>query len=193
MAQSLDQTNQPNTRVQPLIAVRGIIRPGGVNAPIFEQDGQVVSISSGADDAGSVPVLGPNGQLDPSMIPPITGPYIEGTPGEDVQAGDFVYCSEIDGLLYLADWSAANAFQAVGFMLVTAPAGQPLAAYSTSGQDKFLNGLTPGARYYGDPANPGGVTSTLPKGAGVLSQFLGYAVSSTSIDVDITDSIVLAS
>ena len=132
---------------------------------------------------------GPGGTIDPSLLP--ASGAATAVSGENLAAGDFVYIKASDSKLYKAVWSAGGN-QAIGYVLnsFTAPA---VATYYDSGQNTSLTGLTAGTRYYGDKTTPGGVTLTVPTGAGVLSQLLGTSASTTAIEVNIEDSIILAS
>jgi hypothetical protein len=129
------------------------------------------------------------GLIDPSLLP--EGDAATAVAGEGISAGAYVYIKASDGKLYNAVWSSGGN-QAIGFVtasyLVTATA-----TYYDGGQNTALTGLTAGSRYYGDKATAGGVTLTVPVGAGVLSQFLGYASSTTAIESQIEDAIILAS
>lgn len=128
------------------------------------------------------------GTIDPSLLP--ASGAATAVSGENLAAGDFVYIKASDGFLYKAVWSAGGN-QAIGFVLSSyiAPA---VATYYDSGQNTSVT-VVAGTRYYGDKATPGGVTAVVPTGAGVLSQLLGTSVSTTAIEVNIEDSIILAS
>ena len=129
------------------------------------------------------------GTIDPTLLP--ASGAASAVSGENLAAGDFVYIKASDGFLYKAVWSAGGN-QAIGYVLASfiAPA---VATYYEGGQNTSLTGLTAGTRYYGDKATPGGATLTVPTGAGVLSQLLGTSASTTAIEVNIEDSIILAS
>lgn len=129
------------------------------------------------------------GTIDPTLLP--ASGASTAVSGENLAAGDFVYIKSSDSKLYKAVWSSGGN-QAIGYVLTsyTAPA---VATYYEGGQNNSLTGLTAGTRYYGDSATAGGVTLTVPTGVGVLSQLLGTSVSTTAIEVNIEDSIILAS
>ncbi len=136
----------------------------------------------------------PGGTIDPSLLP-ASGASTALT-GEAIAAGAFVYIkagiSPPVPTLYNAVWSSGGN-QAIGYVLLSYPTPGTMATYYNSGQNTSLSTLTAGLRYYGDSATPGGVTAVVPTGAGTLSQFLGTSVSDTAIEVNIEDSIILAS
>lgn len=132
---------------------------------------------------------GPGGTIDASLLP--AGEAQTATAGEDITAGAFVYIKASDGKLYNAVW-ASGGNQAIGFVLNSFLLGATATFYD-NGMNSSLTGLTVGSRYYGDKTTAGGVTATVPTGAGVLAQFLGTAVTTSVLEVDLMDSIILAS
>jgi hypothetical protein len=129
------------------------------------------------------------GTIDPSLLP--ASGAATAVAGEALSAGAFVYVKASDSKLYNAVWSSGGN-QAIGFVLNSYISGAT-ATYYDSGQNTSLTSLTAGTRYYGDPTTAGAATATVPTGAGVLAQLLGTSVSTTAIEVNIEDSIVLAS
>lgn len=129
------------------------------------------------------------GTIDPSLLP--ASGAATATAGEALAAGDFVYIKASDGNLYKAVWSSGGN-QAIGFVLNSYSSSATATYYSVGAQNTALSSLTTGARYYGDNTTAGGVTATVPTGTGVLSQFIGYAVSTTAIEVQLADAIILA-
>jgi len=149
---------------------------------------EVIATETGPT-AESIVSTGPGGTIDPSLLP-VSGASTA-VAGEALNAGAYVYIKASDGKLYNAVWSSGGN-QAIAFVLASyAPAAT--ATYYDSGANTALSGLSTGVRYYGDKTTAGGVTLTVPVGAGVLSQFLGYAASVTAIESDIADAIILAS
>jgi hypothetical protein len=130
------------------------------------------------------------GTIDPSLLP-ASGAATAVT-GEILAAGAFVYVKAADSKLYNAVWSSGGN-QAIGYVLSSYPTPGATATYYDSGQNTSLTSLTAGSRYYGDKTTPGGATLAVPTGTGVLSQLLGTSVSTTAIEVNIEDSIILAS
>lgn len=129
------------------------------------------------------------GTIDPTLLP--GSDAATAIAGENLNAGAYVYIKAVDGKLYNATWSSGGN-QALGFVTASYTTGQT-ATYYDGGQNTGLSGLVAGSRYYGDKTTAGGVTATIPTGAGVLAQFLGYAVSTTAIASEIEDAIILAS
>ena len=130
------------------------------------------------------------GTIDPTLLP--ASGAATATAGEALSAGNFVYIKASDGKLYKAVWSSGGN-QAIGFVLASFSISTTATYYSIGNQNTALSSLTTGSRYYGDKTTAGGVTLTVPAGAGVLSQFLGYAVSTTAIECAIEDAVILAS
>lgn len=62
----------------------------------------------------------------------------------------------------------------------------------SAGAAAVFAGLTPGTRYWLDPATPGGITSTVPTGAGEALQPIGWAVTATKLLVEIGESTLLS-
>jgi hypothetical protein len=129
------------------------------------------------------------GTIDPTLIP--ASGAASAVAGEALAAGAFVYIKASDSKLYNAVWSSGGN-QAIGYVL-TSFSSTATATYYSTGQNTALTALTPGSVYYGDKTTAGAVTPTVPTGAGVLAQVLGTAVSTTGIEVDIEQAIILAS
>lgn len=149
---------------------------------------EVIATESGPT-AEVIVSTGPGGTIDPSLLP--ASDAATAVAGENITAGAYVYIKASDGKLYNAVWSSGGN-QAIAFVTASYTTGQT-ATYYDGGQNTGVSGLTAGSRYYGDKTTAGGVTATVPTGAGVLSQFLGYASSATAIESQIEDAIILAS
>ena len=133
------------------------------------------------------------GTIDPSLLP--ASGASTAVAGESISAGAYVYVklsgSPAVPTLFNAVW-ASGGNQAIGFVLTSYTATQT-ATYYDGGTNTALTGLTVGSRYYGDHTTAGAAVTTVQTGAGVLSQFLGTAVSTSAIESNIEDAIVLAS
>lgn len=128
------------------------------------------------------------GTIDPTLLP--ASGAATAVAGEDLNAGDFIYIKSSDSKAYKAVWSSGGN-QAIGYVL-NSFLSTATATYYEGGQNTSVTGLTSGTRYYGDKTTAGGVTLTVPSGTGVLAQLLGTSVSTTAIEVNIEDSIILA-
>lgn len=146
--------------------------------------------STGVAEAGDIVALDSTGKLDPSLFPTGFGDDLAVfVASEALGAGDYVNIFDNGGVptARLADNS--NGRDAHGFVK-TAVASAGNASVYFEGANDALAGLTIGARYYVDTA--GGVTSTPPVApAAAFSQFVGIAISATSINTDIDDCIGL--
>lgn len=130
------------------------------------------------------------GTIDPSLLP-ASGAATAVT-GEALVAGAFVYIKASDGKLYNATWSSGG-HPAIGYVILAYPTPGSTATYYPEGtQNTGLTGLTTGDYYYGDSTTPGGVTTSVPSGTGVIQQRVGMAVSTTALEVMFGDEIVLA-
>lgn len=160
-----------------------------VNGVLTQVEGQ--TSSAGVADAGKMVALNNQGKIDLTMLPTGIGPdtaSIEAS--ENLSAGDYINIWNDSGTpkARLADNS--NNRPAHGFVLSAFTSGQNALIYFEGG-NSGLSGLTPGARYYLDTA--GNATSTPPVSpAAQISQFLGIAINTTTINTDIDDEVVLA-
>lgn len=153
-----------------------------------EVEGTVAGGSAG--QAGDLVALDGSGRLDATVMPVGIGADTHaGTAGEALTAGDFV-AIDVDGDVIRAS-AASGGKDAVGFVLDSAVSGSAVTVYM-EGRNVDLTGLTPGARYYLSDTTPGGVTNTPVVGAGKRHQFLGTAITATSIAFEADDSITLA-
>lgn len=160
-----------------------------VNGKITQVEATVVS--AGAGDAGEVVALDSNGKLDVSVLPVGLGPDVAVVlASENLGSGDYVNIYDNGGTpnVRLADNS--NGRDAHGFIKTPVTSGNNATIYFEGANDD-LSGLTVGARYYLDTA--GSVTATPPTIAtATISQFVGIAISATTINTDIDDCIILA-
>lgn len=151
---------------------------------------EATDASTGVAEAGDVVALDATGKLDPSLFPTGFGDDLAVfVASENLGAGDYVNIFDNGGVptARLADNS--NGRDAHGFVKTAVTASSNASVYFEGANDA-LSGLTIGSRYYLDTA--GGVTSTPPVApAASVSQFLGIAVSATSINTDIDDCIGL--
>lgn len=150
---------------------------------------QPIASSAGAGDAGKIAQLDAAGRWDNSMMPVgIGADTFTANASGALSAGDLAYITS--GSLIARASAASSGNQAVGFVLAASTSGQPATMYF-EGRNTALSGLTPGARYYLSDATPGGITATPPAGTGKLHQFIGAAVSATSLDFEASDAILL--
>ena len=144
-------------------------------------------VSTGALNAGEIVALDGTGRIDVSVLPLGVGPDIsllETT--ENLVAGDYVNIYNASGVAKVRKADGSNGRDAHGFVKAAYTIGQTANIYF-EGPNENLTGLTPGARYY---LNTNGQVSATPRTSGI-HQFVGYAVSTTAINTDIDDLIVL--
>jgi hypothetical protein len=148
-------------------------------------------VSTGAASAGEIPALDNTGRLDLSMMPVGIGPDVyQLTASEALSAGDFINVWNDGGVAKVrkADATTAGKF-AHGYVLAAVDLGDPATVYF-EGTNTQVSGATPGQTFLSTTA--GGFTSTAPSGAGNVVQRLGVAVSSTEINFERSQPIVLA-
>lgn len=151
---------------------------------------QPVTVSAGAGDAAKVAQLDAAGRWDPSLMPVgIVADTFTSTASGALSAGDAVYLTS--GSLIARASAAAAGNGTIGFVLA---ASAPAAAATIyfEGRNTGVSGLTPGTRYYLSDATPGGLTATPVTGAGKLHQYVGTAITATSLAWEPEDPIVLA-
>lgn len=146
--------------------------------------------SAGAANAGDIPALGDDGRLSSTMMPVgVMADTYSGVASEALAAGDFVYIKS-DGQVAKASAAVAGV-QSDGFVL-SAFASAASALVYFEGRNTSRSGLTVGARYYLSDTTPGGITMTPVVGAGKKHQFLGRAITATSLAFEGDDAIILA-
>lgn len=141
--------------------------------------------------AGAIPALDATGRLDATLMPVGVAPdvYI-GNAFETLNAATpFVYIRS-DGTVANAS-AAFGGSPTIGFVLTNVTSGQQATVFF-EGRVTGLSGLTVGARYYLSATTPGAVTITPVAGAGKLHQYIGRAVSPTTISFEADDYVLRA-
>ncbi len=105
------------------------------------------------------------------------------TAGEALASGDVVYISAAN-TVSLADASAEPTARIIG-VAGAAIANGAMGRICSDGVVNAFTGLTPGERYFQDPAVPGGVTTTVPTGSGETIFQIGYAKSATEMTLQL--------
>lgn len=106
------------------------------------------------------------------------------TTGSTIAANKAVASNGGATLIKLADSGTTNDFAVIGFTTASIANG-------ASGQVQIegvlagFSGLTPFARYFSDPATPGGITSTPPTTTSAKYQVVGVAINSTTLALEI--------
>jgi len=154
------------------------------------QEVEATDVSAGAGDAGEIVALNSSGEIDATMLPSGTGAVrINVNAAEALAANDLVYINASgEAALALAD-VAGNAV--TGFVTAATLLGDPVDVYF-EGIVAGQVGLTPGARQYLSDATPGGITDTPVTGTGKLHQYIGRALTTTSVLFEADDCITLA-
>ena len=149
--------------------------------------------SAGAANAGDIVALDASGLLDPSLMPVGIGADTSAiVASETLASGDFVNVWNDAGTVKVRKADATSAGkESDGFVLAGVSSGASATVYF-EGKNTALSGLTLGARYYLSAAIPGGVTATPPASSGNVVQYLGRAISATSLSFEATDGVILA-
>ena len=148
-------------------------------------------VSTGVAEAGDIVALDAAGKIDVSLLPTGVGPAVQVLiADENLSAGDFVNIFDNGGTPTVRLADSTNDRRAVGYVKEAVTAGNNATVYF-EGLNDDLSGLVAGQRLYLDAS--GDVQSTAPSLAGgdVIHQYLGKALSATSMDVEIADEIVL--
>ena len=148
--------------------------------------------SAGAGDAGKIPALDSTGRLDATMMPVgIGADIVIMTTSEDLTSGSFVNIWLNGGVATARKADATTSGkEADGFVLTGTTSGGNATVYF-AGQNTQLSTLTIGSRYY-LATTAGATTATAPSATGNVVQYLGRAVSATSIAFDTQAAVILA-
>lgn len=147
--------------------------------------------SAGASDAGKVVALDATGKIDSTMMPTGIGAdtaLIEAS--ENLAAGDLVNIYNSTGAKCRKADASTSGKEAHGFVLAVVSSGNNATVYF-EGTNTQCTGLTPGVLYL-SASTPGGTTSTAPSGTGAVVQRVGFAVSTTAMNFDASQPVVLA-
>lgn len=140
--------------------------------------------------AGKIPALDTSGRLDPTLMPVgVVADTASGVAAENLTAGNLVYINSSGEVARASAASGGN--DAMGFVLSNVTSGQTALVY-LEGRNTALSGLTPGTRYYLSDSSAGGVTDVPVTGTGKRHQFVGKAITATSLSFEADDSILLA-
>lgn len=151
---------------------------------------QPINTSAGAGDAGKMIQLDAAGLINANMMPVgIVADTFTSTASGALSAGDMVYLTS--GSLIARASAAAAGNPAIGFVLVASSNGAAATIYF-EGRNTGVSALTPGTRYYLSDATPGGLISTPAVGAGKLHQYVGTAITATSLAFESDRAILLA-
>lgn len=101
----------------------------------------------------------------------------------NVAARDVVYVSSANNVSPALANNTSQSY-AIGFANATATAGNPVGV-KTDGIIGGFSGLTAGARYYLSAATAGAITATIPNGSGNTVVQVGYAKSTTDVQIQL--------
>lgn len=150
-----------------------------------------ITTSSGASDAGKILALDGSGRLDLSFMPVGVGAETLSVPtSENLSAGDFVniWSNAGNANVRKADASALGK-EAHGFVLNSFVHPATAIVYF-EGTNTSVTGLTPGRQFLSTTA--GLASNTAPTAAGHVVQKIGVATSSTALNFEPNEIIVLA-
>jgi len=147
---------------------------------------QGINATTGAPDANKIIRTGSDGKIDSSFIPDLDVNVIEAS--EALSAGDFCNIWNDGGTVKIRLADATNDRRAHGFVSAAVSSGAN-GTLLREGTNSNLSSLTVASRYYLNTV--GGVTATAKTANGEIHQYLGTANSTTELNIEITDEIVL--
>lgn len=139
----------------------------------------------GAGNGEKIVSTGVSGVLDVSLFPAGIGANIISVPAsEALSAGAVVNLYSNAGATNArnADGSVASGGKQVSGFVISSVASSATAMVYRNGLNTGVTGLTPGADYYLG-LTPGTIVTTAPTGAGQTQQYVGTAITATSIDI----------
>lgn len=151
-----------------------------------------VQTSAGAGNAGDIPSLDDTGRIDATMMPVGIGADTAIIPAsEALAAGDFVNVHTDGGVAKVrkADGSVAGK-EATGFVLATVSSGNNATVYF-EGTNTQVTGQTAGSVVFLQ-TTAGKSGTIVPSASGNVVQRLGVALSTTSVNFEPAQPIVLA-
>ncbi len=150
-----------------------------------------IDTSAGAGDAGKIVALDSSGRLPNNMMPTGIGADTASIQAsETISAGAFVNVHSVTGSFRVRNADASTTGkQADGFVLAGAASGANATVYF-EGTNTQVSSATPGQVWLSDSV-PGGFQSSAPTGNGKISQKVGIAVGSSSINFDKGEPIAL--
>jgi len=154
---------------------------------------EVIISSTGASDDGKLIGLNSTGVLDPTFLPPGTGPDLASIlTSEALNAGDFINIWDDAGTTKVRKADASNSsMESNGFVLDNATSGTNVNVYF-EGKNNQLSGLVGGTILYLSDTTPGAVSTTAPTTATYIVQRLGKAYSTTAMTTETAQVIILA-
>jgi hypothetical protein len=147
--------------------------------------------SAGAGDSGKLPALDVSGRLDSSFLPVgIGADTSQILASETLASGDFVNVYNNTGVANVRKADATTSGkEAHGFVLAGVSNGATATVYF-EGSNTGVTGRTPGVQFLSITA--GQSTVVVPSATGNIVQTIGFATSTTSINFQSRDPVVLA-
>ena len=146
--------------------------------------------TGGAGQANKIPALDLSGRLDTTMMPTGIGAETSAIPAFGaLAAGDFVNVFNDGGVARVRKADASTGVApANGFVLAAYTVGQTATVY-WGGLNNQVSGLTPGIHFLS--TTPGASSHVAPASTGNIVQRLGFAISSSVINFQPQDPILL--
>lgn len=153
----------------------------------------VAAVTGGTTtQAGQLVALDDTGRLDSSVMPSGVGQDVfVGIAGGPLSAGDFVAVTSA-GVVRASAASGGGQQQAQGFVLTQYANGASGVTVFFDSTNTALTGMTVGSRVYLSDTVPGGWTHNPVSGTGKLLQYLGTAVTASSLSFEGDDGVILA-
>lgn len=146
--------------------------------------------SAGSGDAGKLVALDSSGKIDTTMMPVGVGADTASiTASEALSAGDYVNVYNNSGTPNCRKADASNGREAHGFVLSSVSSSASATVYF-AGRNTGVTSRTPGAHQYLSTSGAGSETADTTSGH--ISQKIGEAVTSTSVEFRPRQPITLA-
>lgn len=150
-----------------------------------------LTTSTGVPDANKIVSTGADGKLDSTLMPSGIGAATESMVAfESLAAGDFINIYLNTGVRNARKADASNGRLAMGYV-TSAVSASGTATVILQGTNTALTGLTVGSRYYLSGTTAGTASLTAPSTSGQTIQYLGIAVSATSLNFENDDGILI--
>ena len=156
------------------------------------EEANPISQSTGATNANQIIMTESDGKLHTSLLPDGIGADTKVVvASEALTAGDFVNLWNDSGTIKARKADASQGFTKFADGYVKANVASAANATVYFDGTNTLTGLTVGSKYYLS-ATAGTVTTTIPTTTGHIYQYLGKAISTTELSVEIQEPILRA-
>lgn len=159
---------------------------GGLSETIAVQAG-------GSGQENKIPALDSTGRLASTMMPSgIGADTVNVATSENLAAGDLVNIYDVTGTATARKANATDTSKPCGGFVLAATTSPAAATVYLEGPITGLSGFTSGVKVFLSAATSGAITATAPAGSGNVVQFIGRAVTATTVNFEPDQPILLA-